>query len=128
MSKFVVRYGFPKIHNLMASLKEQLTKGTISKADRRQLKKLVKCFQLLGENPLHPGLKSHEITSLSAKYKLKVFQSYLENKAPSAGRVFWIYGPHKGEITICAIEPHPKKSSYSRVKLALDPKPDGDLL
>lgn len=110
----------------MANLKKQLANGTLSKDDKRYLKKIVKCFKLLSENPLHPGLNSHEITTLSAKYKIKVFQSYLENKTPSAGRVFWIYGPNKEEITICAIEPHPKKSSYGRVKLALDPQADDD--
>jgi hypothetical protein len=25
-----------------------------------------------------------------------------------AGRVFWTYGPDKGEITVLAVEPHPE--------------------
>jgi hypothetical protein len=40
---------------------------------------------------------------------------------PAAGRVFWAYGPDKGDITILAVEPHPegkKHGAYERVKLA----------
>lgn len=37
---------------------------------------------------------------------MKVWQSYLENNTPSAGRVYWVYYP-KGSITIIGIEPHP---------------------
>ena len=33
--------------------------------------------------------------------------SYLENHKPVAGRIFWVYGPDKNDITIIGIEPHP---------------------
>lgn len=30
-----------------------------------------------------------------------------QNKTPGADRIFWCYGPEKGEMTIIAITPHP---------------------
>lgn len=30
---------------------------------------------------------------------MKIFQSYLENNTPAAGRLFWAYGPDSGDIT-----------------------------
>jgi len=62
---------------------------------------------------------------LTRRYVVKVWQSYLENRTPAAGRIFWAYGPGKGEITILAVEPHPedqKQSGYDRVKLSTLPK------
>ncbi len=49
-----------------------------------------------------------------------MWQSYLENNTPSAGRLFWVYGPEKKDITIIGIEPHPddKKSGYEKIKLS----------
>jgi len=52
---------------------------------------------------------------------MKIFQSYLENNVPAAGRFFWAYGPEQGDITILAIEPHPedqKHGAYQRIKLS----------
>ncbi len=52
---------------------------------------------------------------------MKVWQSYLENHTPAAGRISWAYGPGKGEITILAVEPHPedqKRGGYDRVRLS----------
>jgi hypothetical protein len=52
---------------------------------------------------------------------VKIFQSYLENRAPAAGRIFWAYGPQQGDITVLAIEPHPedqKRGAYLRIKLS----------
>ncbi len=36
-----------------------------------------------------------------------LWESYVENKTPSAWRVWWIYGPADGQITIVTIGPHP---------------------
>jgi hypothetical protein len=49
-----------------------------------------------------------------------VFEAYLENNTPAAGRVFWAYGPDKGDITNLGVEPHPddKRGSYSRIRLS----------
>ena len=68
---------------------------------------------MLESNPRSNSLATHEIDALSIKYGFKVFQSYLENKVPSAGRIFWAYGPDKRQITILAIEPHPEMKSRS---------------
>jgi hypothetical protein len=80
--------------------------------------KLVKSLGLLAANPRHPGLQSHEIRTLTQRYGFKVFQSYLENNTPAAGRLFWTYGPDKGDITVIGMEPHPEEGAYGRVKLS----------
>lgn len=68
-----------------------------------------KCIELLLANPRHPGLCTHEYSSLENPYnpKEKVFEAYVQNKTPGAYRVFWCYGPERGEITLIAITPHP---------------------
>lgn len=82
-----------------------------TKASRQEglFKQLVKCLDLLAANPRHPGLQTHEFSSLAHPYKSgdKVFEAYVQHRAPGAYRVFWCYGPGKGEITIIAITPHP---------------------
>ena len=70
---------------------------------------LVKCLTLLETNPRHPGLRTHEFTSIEHPYSRgeKVFEAYVQHKTPGAYRVFWCYGPAKAEITVIAITPHP---------------------
>ena len=58
-------------------------------------------------NIRHPGLRTHEFTSLKGPNQEKVFEPYVENNTPSAYRVFWFYGPGTGAITVLAITPHP---------------------
>lgn len=72
-------------------------------------KQVVKALKLLSENPRHPGLKTHQFHSLPHPFKKgeKVFEAYAQNKTPGAYRIFWCYGPGKGEITCIAITPHP---------------------
>ena len=72
-------------------------------------KQVHKTVNLLRANPKHPGLQTHEYTSIENPYdqKQKVFEAYAQNKSPGAYRVFWCYGPGKNEITIIAITPHP---------------------
>lgn len=72
-------------------------------------KQVEKCVRLLLENPKHPGLKTHEYDSIENPYdkKAKVFEAYVQNRTPGAYRLFWCYGPGKGEITLLAITPHP---------------------
>ena len=90
------------------------------KNDMNLHKKLVKCFGYLQINPKHNSLKTHEIVALSNKYKIKIWQSYLENNKPAAARIYWAYGPEKNEITILGIEPHPndKSNAYEKIKLS----------
>jgi hypothetical protein len=78
--------------------------------DRGQQKRLKAVNKTLGQlqiNPRHPGLNTHEYTSLSGPNDEKVFEAYAENRTPAAFRVFWCYGPKKDEITIVAITAHP---------------------
>jgi hypothetical protein len=63
----------------------------------------------LAANPRHSSLHTHEYDSLAHPFdpQGKVFEAYAQNKTPGAYRIFWCYGPEKGEITIIAITPHP---------------------
>ena len=95
--------------------------GTLNGNEKLLLKKLQKTLPQLANNPKHPGLCSHDIDALSARFGIKVWQSYLENRKPAAGRLFWIYGPPKGVITIVGLEPHPessKSAGYAKVRLS----------
>lgn len=66
-----------------------------------------KTLALLETNPRHPGLQTHKFHSLKGPGGRDVFEAYAEHRTPAAYRVFWMYGPAKGEITILAITPHP---------------------
>lgn len=75
----------------------------------------------LAADPFYPGLNTHEINQLSKRYGMKVWQSYLENKKSGTMRMFWVYGPDQGEITIIGLEPHPedaKNGAYDRIPLS----------
>lgn len=72
------------------------------------IKKAVqKTLGLMETNLRHPSLNTHKYSSLEGPNKEDVFESYVQNKTPSAYRVFWYYGPDQGFITILAITPHP---------------------
>ena len=62
---------------------------------------------MLETNPRHPGLATHEFSSLSGPAGEKVFEEYVESRTPGAWRVFWYYGPEPGMIRILNITPHP---------------------
>ena len=72
-------------------------------------KQVHKTLELLAQNPRHPGLNTHEYDSLPNPLhpNEKVFEAYIQNRTPSAYRVFWCYGPGKKQITVIAITPHP---------------------
>lgn len=120
---FEIVLGIPDVENYWNDLSAKFENGKISGREKTLFTKLIKALKLLESNPRSNSLATHEIDALSFKYGFKVFQSYLENKVPSAGRIFWAYGPEKSQITILAIEPHPemKSRSYSRIKLAKFP-------
>jgi len=73
----------------------------------KRLKAVRKTLACLETEPRHPGLRSHEFKSLSSAQGVKVFESYAEQDTPAAYRVFWHYGPDKGQLTIIAITAHP---------------------
>ena len=118
---FRIRMGVPEMEALWNSLSTRKQGGKLGKGEEKFFKKLVKALGYLANNPRHNSLASHEIEDLSRKHGIKIFQSYFESKTPAAGRMFWAYGPDKGDITILAVEPHPedeKRGAYGRIKLA----------
>jgi hypothetical protein len=80
------------------------------KSDPSQKKRynaVKKTITLLSSNPRHNSLQTHEFTSFKGPDGEKVYEAYAEQSTPAAYRVFWYYGPSKGEITIFAITRHP---------------------
>jgi hypothetical protein len=75
--------------------------------DLVKLQNVRKCLGYLQTNPKHPGLETHEFSSVRGENGEKVWEAYVENNTPSAWRVFWHYGPSQREITVVAITPHP---------------------
>lgn len=86
--------------------KQQKNKSSKQEGLFNQVKKTL---QHLKNNPKHPGLHTHPYSSLQHPWDAsqKVFEAYVQNKTPAAYRVFWCYGPKKGEITIISITAHP---------------------
>jgi len=74
---------------------------------RKVLRAVRKTLGFMETNLRHPSLNTHEYTSLKGPNGEKVFEAYVQQKTPSAYRVFWYYGPDKGQLTIVAITPHP---------------------
>ncbi len=72
-----------------------------------KLRKVGRTLSRIETNPRHPGLKSHKYDSIAGLGGEEVWESYVENRTPSAWRVFWHYGPGAGVITIVTIGPHP---------------------
>lgn len=75
-----------------------------------KLKKVRRALGRLEQNPRHPGLHSHHYESFPADRDVKVWDSYVENRAPAAWRIFWQYGPDEPDlrvITVLYIGPHP---------------------
>jgi hypothetical protein len=93
-----------------ASLKKR-QKSKRAKATQAEgvFKQVEKCVRLLLDNPRHPGLCTHEYSSIENPYDLKgkVFEAYVQDRTAGAYRLFWCYGPNKGEFTLIAITPHP---------------------
>ena len=118
---FNIRMGQPEMETLWNDLSMRAKSHALDNDEERFFKKFVKALGFLSVNPRHNSLFSHEISDLSRKHGMKIFQSYLENNTPSAGRLFWTYGPDKRDITILAVEPHPedkKQGAYERIKLS----------
>ena len=117
---FEIRLGIPEMEKLWNSLSEKFHNGSAKKNETKLYKQLGKAMALLQNDPRHPGLNSHEISSLTARYGMKVFESYLENNTPKAGRIFWVYDPKKKDITIIGLEPHPddKSNAYKKITLS----------
>jgi hypothetical protein len=72
-------------------------------------KQVNKTLALLQRDPRHPGLNSHPYSSYQNPFdpQQAVWESYVQNRTPGAYRIFWCYGPDRGQITLLAITPHP---------------------
>jgi hypothetical protein len=73
----------------------------------KRYKAIKKSIQFLAANPRHHSLQTHEYFGLRGPDGEKVFEAYAEQNTPAAYRIFWYYGPAKGEITVFAITSHP---------------------
>ncbi len=102
---------YQELMRAAASARETRRREGRSKTSRPEglFKQIDKTIRLLLANPRHPGLRSHEFTSMRSPYDplARVFEAYAQNDTSGAYRIFWCYGPAKGEITILAITPHP---------------------
>jgi hypothetical protein len=105
------RAAFDQIQAAARTSLQSRAKVSKAKASRHEglYKQVVKCVQLLADNPRHPGLRTHEYSSIENPYQhaAKVFEAYAQNRTPGAYRIFWCYGPGPRDITIIAITPHP---------------------
>ncbi len=73
-----------------------------------KLKKVRKALRLLEQSgPRYPGLHSHDYQSVPGPGGSTLWESYVENKTPSAWRIWCVYGPEDGQLTIITIGPHP---------------------
>lgn len=122
---FNIRMGVPGMEATWNDLVARARRGKLGREETKSYRKLTKALEYLRENPRHNSLASHEIDALSRKCGFRVFQSYIENRTPAAGRMFWAYGPDNRDITILAVESHPedeKRGAYQRIKLASMPR------
>ena len=122
---FTIRFGVPEMKVFWDDILQRKKTDQLSKDEEKLFTLLGKTLKFLRSNPKHPGLNSHEIEVLSNRYRIKVFQSYLENRTPSAGRMYWVYGPNRKEITSVGLEPYPedkKRGAYDRIKFSNLPK------
>ena len=119
--QFEILMGVPEMEQFWNDLVGKKRAGQLNKSEEKLFKKLHKALSLLSANPRHNSLKSHDIELLSRRYGIKVWQSYMENNTPAAGRFFWVYCPGQKQITVIGIEPHPedkKKDGYDKVDLS----------
>lgn len=76
-------------------------------SNQAAFKAVAKALRLMAADIRHKSLKTHEYQSLEGPNGEKVFEAYAQNDTPGARRIFWCYGPEKGQITILAILKHP---------------------
>ena len=121
MIMFDIRMGVPEMEAFWNDLRQKIHAGTATKNETQLYKKIGKTLKQISMDPTYPGLETHDIEPLTKRYGQKVWQSYIENHTPGAGRIYWVYGPDKGEITIIGLEPHPndsKSNAYKKITLS----------
>jgi hypothetical protein len=73
-----------------------------------KLKKVRRTIGLLEtQGPGYPGLNTHLYQSIAGPGGEKVWECYVENRTPSAWRLWFIYGPAADMLTVLTIGPHP---------------------
>ena len=81
----------------------------LERSDPQKYKKLQKTLRLMKENPAHPGLHAHKWDILKGKAPDggDMWTAYVENRTPSAWRVFFFYDSRDpGLIYVTSIERH----------------------
>jgi len=89
------------------SAKEDIRLLKESRHLQKQYNAVKKSLNFLVANPKHPSLQTHQYYSLQGPDGEKVFEAYAEQDTSAAYRIFFYYGPDRGEIVIAAITPHP---------------------
>ena len=105
----IAQYGKMKRAALKAHATRQKTKKTKSSRQEGLFKQVHKAIGFLCENPRHHSLETHKYETITdpAGKDRDLYEAYAQNQTPGAYRIFWHYGPEKGEISIVAITPHP---------------------
>ena len=69
---FKIHMGVPEMEEFWNTLTEKVSLGVASKSDVKLYNLIGKAMLLLPNNPRYPGLKSHEIDVLTARYETKI--------------------------------------------------------
>jgi len=78
-----------------------------SRSRKAAYKAVCKVLGYMETNLRHPSLNTHEYTGEKGPKDEKVFETYAQNRTPGSYRIFWYYGPKKGNITVINVCPHP---------------------
>ena len=84
----------------------KLEKLEMDKSKKGVLKQVRKVLGFMETNLKHPSLHTHKFDGIPCSLG-DVFETYAQNNTPGAYRIFWAYGPGKGNIFILDITPHP---------------------
>ena len=76
------------------------------KSKKGLFKQVKKILGFMETNLRHPSLNTHKFDGMTCSLG-DVFERYAQNNTPGAYRIFWVYGPGKGNIYIIAITAHP---------------------
>jgi len=76
-------------------------------ADPKRAKRVRNTLAKLAADPGYQGLATHRYEAFGKVHSKPVWESYVENRTSGAWRIWWAYGPERGQITILMIGPHP---------------------
>jgi hypothetical protein len=96
-------YSVPFSISLTPSAQTDLDSIRDPKRRRRVDRTIVK----LADDPGYQGLATHRYEAFDKVYGHNVWESYVENRTPSAWRIWWAYGKEQGTIVVLMIGPHP---------------------